>query len=717
PIHHKVTFRRVPNKKTAKNASNMSQRLSAFGIVSMLVLIVAVAAASQSRPAYYLASQSQPANPAESSLDDGTAAVAACRFAVDARVCRLDAASLEALRRLHDWQRTSDREELSQVHSFERVYSGSDAAGRSPADTAAAAAFGSRKGGGGKGNALDLWRAWRASEMHNWTVEEVCSWLSAHASLGQLVPLARELGIDGPHLPLLTELSPHPSVAPLAQALSPTEKRKLTIRATDLVLFGPPGRAHNPLKDFLTVLCLLASLGGAWTVWAQLRLTDRQRRRVFAELDSLHHAERSLGDLQEKLSRSEQQRELDRAERLRLQDIYQKEIDSLKAEAGRLSSQRLNTTETDLAEKLRLAEQEVCQLRAALETESQRRPAAAAVSPELWTLLQLTWESELRYCRQNWQQAELRLAKASEGLERLRRKQNSAIGVLRGAFNSAEMVGTFEMSIAEAKEFADKVKLDVSERMQRWARIEELLGVEMQQPSRGVAVTQRAAEAPKSAVSAAATAVGGAVLRHRATVPAHLARPISSAALRLLDSDIDMQQPRQAAGRRRSSARPADALPAACGSGLTWPKTSAAALAAAAGSEATADASGSPQLQPSGAASAHSFETGSDLLLRSCGQRPEQLLAVAQFHVPDGYADVDSPRVSPERQQSQPVGPEAVSSRAASLISAAPSSPSDAGDASVGARKSKAAAGSKLAKLRALSIFAGRSARRRSKNK
>uniref|UniRef100_A0A1I8IKQ9 EF-hand domain-containing protein n=1 Tax=Macrostomum lignano TaxID=282301 RepID=A0A1I8IKQ9_9PLAT len=407
-------------------------RLSAFGIVSMLVLIVAVAAASQSRPAYYLASQSQPANPAESSLDDGTAAVAACRFAVDARVCRLDAASLEALRRLHaalddDKDGSVDaaeldgfaREELSQVHSFERVYSGSDAAGRSPADTAAAAAFGSRKGGGGKGNALDLWRAWRASEMHNWTVEEVCSWLSAHASLGQLVPLARELGIDGPHLPLLTELSPHPSVAPLAQALSPTEKRKLTIRATDLVLFGPPG--------------------------------NRQRRRVFAELDSLHHAERSLGDLQEKLSRSEQQRELDRAERLRLQDIYQKEIDSLKAEAGRLSSQRLNTTETDLAEKLRLAEQEVCQLRAALETESQRRPAAAAVSPELWTLLQLTWESELRYCRQNWQQAELRLAKASEGLERLRRKQNSAIGVLRGAFNSAEMVGTFEMSIAEAK--------------------------------------------------------------------------------------------------------------------------------------------------------------------------------------------------------------------------------------------------------------------------
>uniref|UniRef100_A0A1I8I9I6 Shugoshin_C domain-containing protein n=1 Tax=Macrostomum lignano TaxID=282301 RepID=A0A1I8I9I6_9PLAT len=253
-----------------------------------------------------------------------------------------------------------------------------------------------------------------------------------------------------------------------------------------------------------------------------------------------------------------------------------------------------------------------------------------------------------------------------------------------------------------AGNFADKVKLDVSERMQRWARIEELLGVEMQQPpSRGVAVTQRAAEGAE---------VG-------ATVPAHLARPISSAALRLLDSDIDMQQPRQAAGRRRSSARPADALPAACGSGLTWPKTSAAALAAAAGSEATADASGSPQLQPSGAASAHSFETGSDLLLRSCGQRPEQLLAVAQFHVPDGYADVDSPRVSPERQQSQPVGPEAVSSRAASLISAAPSSPSDAGDASVGARKSKAAAGSKLAKLRALSIFAGRSARRRSKNK
>uniref|UniRef100_A0A1I8FQG7 SOAR domain-containing protein n=1 Tax=Macrostomum lignano TaxID=282301 RepID=A0A1I8FQG7_9PLAT len=62
--------------------------------------------------------------------------------------------------------------------------------------------------------------------------------------------------------------------------------------------------------------------------------------------------------------------------------------------------------------------------------------------------------------------------KSSEKLDRLKRKQYSVIGLLRNAFDSAEMVDIVEQDINSP----DKVKLDIQERLQRWSRIEQLIG-------------------------------------------------------------------------------------------------------------------------------------------------------------------------------------------------------------------------------------------------
>uniref|UniRef100_A0A1I8FAV4 SOAR domain-containing protein n=1 Tax=Macrostomum lignano TaxID=282301 RepID=A0A1I8FAV4_9PLAT len=130
-------------------------------------------------------------------------------------------------------------------------------------------------------------------------------------------------------------------------------------------------------------------------------------------------------------------------------------------------------------DKLEQAEQEVSRLRVLLDqTARLQQPVGfcGAGGAELQHLLQLSYETELRYCNANRLKAEEQLLKASEGLDRLKRKQYSVIGLLRNAFDSAEMVDIVEQDIVRAKEFADKVKLDIQERLQRWSRIEQLIG-------------------------------------------------------------------------------------------------------------------------------------------------------------------------------------------------------------------------------------------------
>uniref|UniRef100_A0A1I8FCW8 SOAR domain-containing protein n=1 Tax=Macrostomum lignano TaxID=282301 RepID=A0A1I8FCW8_9PLAT len=263
--------------------------------------------------------------------------------------------------------------------------------------------------------------------------------------------------------------------------------------------------AHSIVKDGLLALLLVIILAGSWLVLVQRQFFEDHRLKV---VDNLKIAEQSLTDLQLKLNTAEKRSEKVRAEKVQLEELYKREICGLKEQAShRNRSHWLSGSQSDstgqsaqghvtvpadqsepagLQDKLEQAEQEVSRLRVLLDqTARLQQPVGfcGAGGAELQHLLQLSYETELRYCNANRLKAEEQLLKASEGLDRLKRKQYSVIGLLRNAFDSAEMVDIVEQDIVRAKEFADKVKLDIQERLQRWSRIEQLIGFSIILPS------------------------------------------------------------------------------------------------------------------------------------------------------------------------------------------------------------------------------------------
>uniref|UniRef100_A0A1I8JNC4 SOAR domain-containing protein n=1 Tax=Macrostomum lignano TaxID=282301 RepID=A0A1I8JNC4_9PLAT len=269
----------------------------------------------------------------------------------------------------------------------------------------------------------------------------------------------------------------------LLRALTPAQRRRLAIKAMDLVLFGPPKKAHSIVKDGLLALLLVIILAGSWLVLVQRQFFEDHRLKEQASHRSRSHW--LPGSQSDSTGQSAQ---------------------------GHVTVPADQSEPAGLQDKLEQAEQEVSRLRVLLDqTARLQQPVGfcGAGGAELQHLLQLSYETELRYCNANRLKAEEQLLKASEGaepphqeahgpscrippeplrlvrpagdqhslgwLDRLKRKQYSVIGLLRNAFDSAEMVDIVEQDIVRLK-FADKVKLDIQERLQRWSRIEQLIG-------------------------------------------------------------------------------------------------------------------------------------------------------------------------------------------------------------------------------------------------
>ncbi|PAA79632.1 hypothetical protein BOX15_Mlig030611g1 [Macrostomum lignano] len=341
--------------------------------------------------------------------------------------------------------------------------------------------------------AVRLWRLWRASAASTWTPEEVHRWAEPHLLAPSTVrhrqlPIGRV--VAGPQLPLLTEPD-GPAAAPLLTGLEAEERRRLAARATELVLLGPNRRPPSVLQHLLLATLGFLGLGGVWLVGLQKKFFEHNRRLFAGRSSQLVHAEKSLANLQEKLASAEQQSAKAAEEKQRLEEAYKREISRLKDRAWRLSHERRRSNgEADAAAQLALAEQEVAHLRALLEQSATSsaidagglagaRTGGLSASAELLHLLRLCYETELRYCSGNRLKAEEQLARASESLQKLLRKQYTVMGVFRSALNLSDMVSHVEKEIVTAKDFSDKVKLDIQERIQRWSRVEELMGIEI----------------------------------------------------------------------------------------------------------------------------------------------------------------------------------------------------------------------------------------------
>ncbi|CAN8006268.1 unnamed protein product [Ixodes hexagonus] len=315
----------------------------------------------------------------------------------------------------------------------------------------------------------ELWQSWQVSEVHNWTVEETIEWLVSCVELPQYVKAFEENGVDGSTLPRMAVANNNflSSVLGIKDVI---HKQKLTLKAMDVVLFGPP-KHHNYVKDVLLVMSLVIAIGGCWFAYIQHNYSQSHLKKMMKDMDSLQKAEEALTDLQKELDKAKMEQETAVILKQRLED----EILAAKQERELWTSDPDQTS--TLVERL---QDEVQKLREQLVAAQSALSSAARGAgghgwmppPALQHWLQLTYELELRHYNSKKAAAEKQLFAAKEGCEKLRKKRSSFMGSFRIAHGSS--IDDIDNRILQAKAALSEVTKDLQERLQRWKQIERL---------------------------------------------------------------------------------------------------------------------------------------------------------------------------------------------------------------------------------------------------
>ncbi|KFP52371.1 Stromal interaction molecule 1, partial [Leptosomus discolor] len=84
----------------------------------------------------------------------------------------------------------------------------------------------------------DLWKAWKTSEVYNWTVDEVVQWLITYVELPQYEETFRKLQLSGHAMPRLA-VNNATMMGSVLKMTDRSHRQKLQLKALDTVLFGP----------------------------------------------------------------------------------------------------------------------------------------------------------------------------------------------------------------------------------------------------------------------------------------------------------------------------------------------------------------------------------------------------------------------------------------------------------------------------------------------
>uniref|UniRef100_A0A146P3H2 Stromal interaction molecule 2 n=1 Tax=Fundulus heteroclitus TaxID=8078 RepID=A0A146P3H2_FUNHE len=318
----------------------------------------------------------------------------------------------------------------------------------------------------------ELWRGWKSSEVHNWTLDDVLRWLKDFVELPQYERNFKDFKVNGNTLPRIAANEPSFLSAQL-KVLDQRDKQKLNIKALDVVLFGPPTRPpHNYMKDLLLIVSVVMGIGGCWFAQAQNKASKFHVARMMKDLESLQRAEQSLTDLQEQLERAQEEKRSVAVEKQYLEEKMRDEIIGAQEEAHRLHELRQGAV-SELS-RLRYAEEELEQVRGALKQAEKEMIASWTFSGALQQWLQLTHEVEVKYYNVKKHSAELQLGAAKEEAERIKKKRGSVLGTFHMAHSSS--LDNVDHKIMEAKHALSEVTACLRERLHRWQQIELLCG-------------------------------------------------------------------------------------------------------------------------------------------------------------------------------------------------------------------------------------------------
>ncbi|XP_078023096.1 stromal interaction molecule 1a isoform X2 [Epinephelus lanceolatus] len=333
---------------------------------------------------------------------------------------------------------------------------------------------------------VDLWNAWKGSEVYNWTVDEVVEWLITYVELPQYVDAFRKMSFNGSAMPRLAVKNTTLTHS-ILKILDRSHVQKLQLKSLDTVLFGAPlMNRHNHLKDFMLVVSIVIGMGGCWFAYIQNRYSKDHMKKMMKDLEGLQRAEQSLHDLQQKLQIAQEEHRTVEVEKVNLEQKLRDEINAAKQEAQRLRELR-EGTENELSRQ-KYAEEELdqefgrnsaahpTQVRMALKKAEKELESRCSWSPpeSLQKWLQLTHEVEVQYYNIKKQNAERQLLVAKEGAEKIKKKRNTLFGTFHVAHSSS--LDDVDHKILAAKQALGEVTAALRERLHRWQQIEILTG-------------------------------------------------------------------------------------------------------------------------------------------------------------------------------------------------------------------------------------------------
>ncbi|KAM6895069.1 stromal interaction molecule 2 isoform 1-T1 [Lycodopsis pacificus] len=316
----------------------------------------------------------------------------------------------------------------------------------------------------------ELWKGWKTSEVHNWTVEDSVQWLKESVELPQYEKNFRDFRVTGNTLPRMAANEPS-FMSMQLKILDQRHKQKLNLKALDAVLFGPPLRAqHNWMKDFILMVSIVIGVGGCWFAYVQNKSSKVHISQMMRDLESLQNAEQSLLDLQSRLEKAQEENRTVAVEKQNLEQKMRDEINGAKTEAHRLRELR-EGAECELS-RLKYAEEELVQVRKALKRAEKEMQSERSVPEALQKWLQLTHEVEVQYYNIKKQNAEFQLCVAKDEAEKIKKKRGSVFGTLHVAHSSS--LDEVDHKILEAKKALSEVTACLRERLHRWQQIEKL---------------------------------------------------------------------------------------------------------------------------------------------------------------------------------------------------------------------------------------------------
>jgi len=288
----------------------------------------------------------------------------------------------------------------------------------------------------------DLWSTWVRSEVHNWTVEQTADWLSQAVDLPQYAGTFIKGGVTGSQLPLAA--SDPTFLSKVLGITNSIHRSKISLKAMDVVLFGPPKEPSHWLKDVILTSLLVALTSALLWAYRTKKLSEEHINKMMQDMESLAKAEQALQEMQSRVDTGEQVREQKEEQR------ETEEVAILKEEVEILREE-LQRAEVELEDKCWVA------------------PTVL----QHW--LQLTHELESQVYNAKRQTAESQIECAKDACEKLKRKRSSLVGAFVSTHGRS--IEDVDKSIMEAKSAMMELTQDLAERSQRWRQIEMLTGV------------------------------------------------------------------------------------------------------------------------------------------------------------------------------------------------------------------------------------------------